>query len=224
MNVIYAGDLHGRLQHFKELEETSSDLIIQVGDFGVSFGDTCKVKDWMEAKPEDSAEWITCGGNHDNWPKWRTMPQVQKSGLITGQLYQIAPNCFFAERNTVIRINGKLHLFFGGAESIDKYNRVEGVSWFPEETPTRKEFEGFMDALEYYEPEIVVTHDAPMCVNVPKIQRISNPTPQSLGRIFELSEHKPSKWYFGHHHIMNKWNIEHTEFICCGYHGEYVQF
>ena len=56
-----------------------------------------------------------------------------------------------------------LHSILGGAYSIDRYARTEGVDWFPEEIPSREEYEEGLDNLEKcgYRVDYIITHTAP---------------------------------------------------------------
>ena len=222
--IMYAGDTHGDVKALRAIDAEARSLkaqvVIQVGDFGVHFSDSSTAAaDWFSARDRaHGPHWITCGGNHDNWPKWRSLPEVE---LFGGKVRELAPGCFFADRGTVLNIGGEKHIFFGGAESIDKMHRVEGRDWWPEESPDYAEYCKFMDSMELHRPPVVVTHEAPSSVQIRKLNRLSNPTPRSLEGIFRNCEHKPARWYFGHHHIIEKWNIDGTDFICTGMHGEW---
>ena len=44
-------------------------------------------------------------------------------------------------RGQIFTIDGLKFFTFGGAYSIDKMSRAEGISWFPEEIPSREEYE-----------------------------------------------------------------------------------
>ena len=78
-----------------------------------------------------------------------------------------------------------------------------------------------MDALEGHRPSVVVTHDAPASVPIWKLNRTNNPTPRNLENLFRNSTHKPERWYFGHHHICDEWEISETRFICTGIEGDW---
>jgi hypothetical protein len=217
--MIFAGDTHGFKRAFEIIDAAAdSPVVIQVGDFGVLFHEVCPVERWFNARTSGPV-WITCGGNHDNWPLWRTKPEVE---LFGGKVRQLAPNCYFADRNTLLTIGDDKILFFGGAESTDRYRRTEGLDWWSEETPTYKEFFNFVDILESEKPNIVITHDAPLSVPIFRTGRDENPTPRNLENAFRLSEHKPARWYFGHHHTNESWKIGETTFTCCGLNGDYV--
>jgi len=220
--MIFAGDTHGILSAFRGIDEHAREggepVVIQVGDFGVLFAPECEVADYFRTR-EGGPIWITCGGNHDNWPLWRTMPEVE---LFGGKVRELAPGCFFADRGTLLTMGQNKILFFGGAESTDKHMRVPGDSWWEEESPSYSEFTQFFEAMETHKPNIVVTHDAPVCVPVLRHgNRGEQPTPRGLDNVFSLSAHKPARWYFGHHHHLDSWIVGETEFHCCGLNGEW---
>ena len=219
--IFYAGDTHGRIDDIKEVEseavKAGAKIIIQVGDFGIHFNKDCPLLEWFSTRPE-GLPWITCGGNHDNWPLWRSLPEVEAFG---GTVIELAKGCFFAERGTELTIEGEKHLFFGGAESIDRIYRTEGIDWWEEETPNIIETNQFFDAMESFKPDVVVTHEAPLRVNVNRAERYKNTTPRNLENVLKHCEHTPARWYFGHHHMLEQWDIEGTTFYCCGLHGQY---
>jgi predicted phosphodiesterase len=219
--IFYVGDTHGRLGDIREIEEKAIEagakIIVQVGDFGMHFGKDCQVFEWFNTR-SSGLPWITCGGNHDNWPLWRSLPEVDMFG---GTVIQLAPECFFAERGTTLILEDEKHLFFGGAESIDKVYRTEGFDWWEEETPNIMEVNRFFDELETFKPEVVVTHEAPLRVNVNRHDRYKNTTPRSLENVLKHCDYTPSRWYFGHHHMLDSWEIDGIAFYCCGLHGQY---
>ena len=219
--IFYVGDTHGQLDAIKRIEEEAEEagakVIVQVGDFGVHFTNDCKVARWFDER-KSGLTWITCGGNHDNWPMWRNQPKVN---LFGEKVIQLAQGCFFAERGTILDLGGVKHLFFGGAESTDKIYRTEGVDWWSEETPNQDEALVFFDSLQNHKPEVVVTHDAPLRVTLGRMNRDNSPTPRTLENVIKHSDYAPARWYFGHHHIKEGWDIEGTKFYCCGLHGDY---
>tara|TARA_A200000159_G_scaffold163425_1_gene189620 strand:- start:6186 stop:6857 length:672 start_codon:yes stop_codon:yes gene_type:complete len=218
----YTGDLHGRLEFIKQVEDeatkSEANLIIQVGDFGIHFREDCEVAEWFNSR-EGGLTWVTCGGNHDNWPKWREQESVE---LFGGKVKKLASGCFFADRNTILNIGGVKHLFFGGAESTDKALRVEGESWWHEETPNQAEALDLFDAMLESRPEVVVSHDAPSRIELGRMNRDTAPTPRMLENVLKHSGHKPKRWYFGHHHVKEEWILDSTTFYCCGLHGDYI--
>jgi len=225
--IFYAGDIHGYVDYVAAIDrraiEAGADFVIQVGDFGARWpGSPCAIYKYFEKRARrgrPGPTWYTCGGNHDNWDKWNELAAEQGHPALV----ELAPGCYFTQRGSLHNIDGINHLFLGGAESTDKHVRVRGKSWWSAETPTYAEFYLFSERLEDEKPEAVVTHDAPLCIEIPRIDRKSNPTPRNLQNIFDLSTHKPARWYFGHHHILESWEVEETTFYCCGFHGEVVK-
>ena len=221
--MLYAGDIHGNTLAIEQIDrvavEQEAATVIQVGDFGARWTkQDCSVVEYFENNPV-GPEWITCGGNHDNWDVWFELAKEQG---FPGKV-QLAPRCFWATRNSVMVLEGKKHVFFGGAESMDKHTRVEGKSWWCRETPSYEEFTKLTQVLDTEKPEIVVTHDAPKRVPVKTApSRRLQVTPTNLDNVLRVSDHKPIWWLFGHHHQINSWDIDETHFVCCGLEGGLV--
>lgn len=72
------------------------------------------------------------------------------------------PKIIHLMRGQVFEIYGKKIFTFGGAYSIDKYMRIPGFSWWPEEMPTDLEMEeGNRNLSMYnYEVDYILTHTA----------------------------------------------------------------
>jgi len=223
--IWYVGDIHGRVDDLAKLDQAAVkagvDTIVQVGDFGILWpGTQCSIAKYFQKRARQNRpgpRWLTCGGNHDNWDKFFELAAEQGEP----DLVELAPGCHYVQRGSVCEIDGISHIFFGGAESIDKHHRTEGKSWWKEETPSYGEFYTFATNLEDKAPEVVVTHEAPTRVPVCKDDRDAAPTPRNLENILKVGEHKPARWYFGHHHILDEWDISGTKFYCCGFHGEH---
>jgi len=220
--IMYVGDLHGEVSAFAEIDQIARknnvDIIVQVGDSGVSWNDSCSVVKYFKERNLDSPIWYSCGGNHENWDRWRAHKLEQKSKVV-----EIVSGFFWVTRAHTIELDGKSHLFFGGAESIDKHMRVDGLTWWDYETPTASEFSDFFEAFDTGRPDIVVAHEAPLCVSLNRSGRDSQVTPKNLQNVIRLSNHRPAHYYFGHHHILENWDIDGTRYSCCGIGGEYAE-
>jgi predicted phosphodiesterase len=213
--IFFLGDMHGRIYDLTEVnkfcQKESIDTVIQVGDFGLGFQDPCPVATLIKTFPQT---WYTCLGNHDNWPKFRTYEDK---------------NLIIKDRNTSINMFGYRFLFFGGTESVDSHERIEGKNWWREESPTTNEANRFFDLLNQNIPTIVIAHDAPYFAlgqkyltnheltqsNVP----IQNTT-RFMEKLFNNLDHKPRFWFYGHHHNMFAYEKNGTDFFCCGLHGQ----
>lgn len=225
--IIYAGDIHGcpiaasKIDH--EAAKAGVTHIIQVGDFGLAFhGNKCPLLKYFKKRSRQgklTIPWITVGGNHDNYDWWNVKAAAQGNPDMT----ELAPGVHWAARGFMTTLDGTSHLFCGGAESTDKLYRTEGKSWWADETPTYEEFSRFADALDEGKPQVVVTHDVPLRVDMFRVGRDQNATPRNLENALKVSSHAPKKWYYGHHHVMDSCTIDGTTFMGCGIGGEYVK-
>jgi hypothetical protein len=236
--IIYVGDLHGDINALAKLDEfavkNSITNVVQVGDFGYRWpGVQCKLQKYFNKRARQKRPgpvWWTCGGNHENWPLWESLEPVDGMTGVTA----LGPGVNYVQRGYTVELDGKSHLFCGGAESTDKGHRREGISWWPQETPSSSEFRRFAYSLADDKPDVVVTHDAPVCVQLYRagptgqIDRNTQPTPRNLQGALNASDFKPAQWYYGHHHQLriDVWPVvedaESTTFFGCGLHGDFM--
>lgn len=174
--------------HFDELPLIGPT--IQVGDLGIGF--ISEQEDERELRWRDDFWFIR--GNHDN-------PALcQKHPRYLGDWGR--HECMF---------------WVGGAWSIDKNFRVEGVSWWREEELSAAQGEqALADYLET-KPRVMVTHDGPRCLfeyNGPmEIWRFRpSSTANLLQAMFEA--HQPEVWLFGHHHQSEDFHQGGSHFRC----------
>lgn len=220
--LLYVGDIHGIMPHVRSVDKLAVaagvKTIIQVGDFGIHWNDNCELVTYFNERSPDNPEWIVCPGNHENYARinaiWEAQGKVDK--------FLLAPGCYGVARGALLEIEGLYHLFLGGAHSIDRHYRTEGISWWPEEEPTYEEFLRFSDNLNTFYPPVVVTHDAPALVPACKDSSWAQQNvPRNLENIIRLAEWQPDRWYFGHHHYTKHWKIGLTDFYCCGMGGNF---
>lgn len=196
--------------NFPEQKKLSKDdFVIVLGDFGLYWQKDKTFQhwyDWLQKKPFTTL-WLD--GNHENhqWinsmkvSKWNG-GKVHKDGsiihLMRGQVYNIEGHSFFV---------------FGGADSIDKQHRIEGVSWWKEEVPNFAEINEGIDNLASvnYQVDYVLTHTCPINMIKPIFNAESwgeNNVEKILQNFFDLIHFK--KWYFGHWHE----DVEFDKFEC----------
>ena len=112
------------------------------------------------------------------------------------------------KRGRRYNIDGKDILTIGGADSVDKFRRVEGLNWWKEETITDEDIERI--AADRY--DYVLTHTCPISIfNQNKIYlctlgnivddnnpdfKISN---NQLEKVYNLIDF--GHWFFGHMHV-----------------------
>jgi len=203
--IYITGDTHGDIDikklttdRFppKTVELTKSDYLIICGDWGgIWYGsakDNYMIK-WYNQKP-----WTTLfvDGNHENFDSLSTFPVVDFCG---GKARKISNSIYHLMRGQVFTIEGHTFFTMGGAESVDKHQRVEGISWWPQEMPSDEEYEEAFSNLEKvnYKVDYVLTHSAPD-EWLDKWYYEHNKLTNFLQVVKDKLDFK--KWYFGHYH------------------------
>lgn len=184
--IIVIGDVHGKTNEYQEIiNKESNSFTIQVGDFG--FKDQ---HEWFLKNIDTDKNKISFG-NHDH----------------TGYLdfSHSLGNYTYIESHSIFTVRG--------AESIDRFSRTEGVSWFRDEQLTYAQSMEVLDSYLQVLPRIVITHDCPNIIR-DEVFNISNTTITSnlLQTMYEM--HQPEIWIFGHHHKSISLVYENTKFIC----------
>lgn len=102
-------------------------------------------------------------------------------------------------------IDGLTVWCMGGAESIDKATRTQGVSWWPEEIPSQKEMWHGMDTLEEhgYDVDVILTHTLPKMLMSAYFgnsftMKENDPTGVYLDEVYRRTRFR--KWFCGHMH------------------------
>ena len=213
--MIYTfGDTHGNHDIGKlfngGIEFKENDYIIICGDFGVLWNDE---KDEREIALESTLNSLPCevlfvDGNHENFNRIYALPQVQKFDSLVGQY---SKNVFHLKRGHIYNIDNMNFLTMGGALSIDKQWRVEGISWWRQEAITDAELDLALKNIESFESNIdfVLTHTLPQraVIESRKYMRISHKihdeNPLKLEQIFLALQNKKcdvKAWICGHWH------------------------
>lgn len=221
--LFIAGDTHGEhdmrklgFKHFPEGRNlTREDVVIVAGDFGLIFYPTPSPAElwwlaWLKNRP-----FTVCfvDGNHENHPRLAALPQEIRWGGIVGK---VANNIYHLKRGEIYEICGKKILTFGGAQSIDKLTRVEGISWWPEEVPSYHEMDHCLDSMQLHQHkvDIIVGHTCAfyraqiMCAKYGIFtEKESDPTCRMLEHIVQTCEHEA--FYCGHWHVDEDFGKEH---------------
>lgn len=168
MSFVIAGDTHGMIdidkvvRFFREHdgEYTPDDYLIICGDVGV-----CGFNREMENATRETlgslpVTVLFVDGNHEHHPRLNDCPVDEWMG---GKVHVIEPGIIHLMRGQVFEIDGTTFFTFGGAYSVDKSSRREGVDWFPEEMPTSEEYEEGLSNLKAhdYSVDYIITHTAP---------------------------------------------------------------
>ena len=209
--IFLTGDTHSNIdigkinsQHWKTGKElTKNDYLIILGDAGIIWYNNKKdnyIKKWYNEKP-----WTTLfiDGNHENHAALNSYPVETWKG---GKVHKISDSIIHLMRGQVFDIDKLKFFTFGGANSVDKMYRVEGVSWWPEEIPSYEEFSEGISNLEKnnFEVDYILTHD---CSEYAMEDLLgynygdSDPVKKYFNKLETTFNVRYNKWYFGHHHI-----------------------
>lgn len=197
MKTRVIGDVHGKWMDYLNVVKNPSDSCsksIQVGDFGVGFGERKAYAEYIQSEMGDNHRFIR--GNHDNpnecpeWPQW--IPDLMVEDNV---------------------------MFIGGAHSIDQAFRIPDVSWWEGEELSYQRLTDATVKYEHVKPEIMITHDIPDAVARHLFgfyKEANNPsrTRQAFDVMFFQCDHKPKLWIFGHWHVNVDINLFGTRFIC----------
>ena len=172
----------------EQKEMTKDDFVIICGDFGGIWCQEVNRKalrnenywlNWLDKKPFTT---LFVDGNHENFFRLNSFPEKEWNG---GVIHAIRPSVFHLMRGEVFNLQNKIFFTFGGASShdisdgiLDYYDqdwrqkaqkldkagrymyRVKGLSWWPEELPSREEMRKGLKNLENINNEVdfIITH------------------------------------------------------------------
>lgn len=201
--IYITGDTHGDLERFRKGRLRwlrRQDTVIVLGDFGFLWDDGLKEKaarKWLEKRRYTI---LFLDGCHENFDLLaRSQTPEEKFGATLGH---IGGNLYYVPRGQIIELEGKKLLCFGGGESTDKEDRVDGENWWPDELPTGNEMEACRARLAACGNRVdyVLTHDAPE-----KLLDFAGVAPtdiSTLNTFFDslLPTVQYRRWYFGRYH------------------------
>lgn len=196
--IRFIGDIHGSYGMYAIRVMGVPDSV-QVGDFGFGFGQSGSatyIDNVLYKYAQGSHRMIR--GNHDNPDEMKKSNHFIPDGTIEGNV-----------------------MYIGGAASIDKHMRTEGVDFWSKEESSDEELEALVKLYGKTKPNILVTHECPEFfsdrVMVPLVGGIANfrsRTREAFDRMYIV--HKPKIHIFGHWHkdVDQVWGK--TRMICLG--------
>lgn len=208
--IIVTGDTH-RATDYAKIEEiamaypapTKGDYIIIAGDFGAVWNEKTLQED---LRPYINLKWTTLfvDGNHENFDLLNTFQVEEWSG---GKVHRVAPNIIHLMRGQVYSIEGKTFFTFGGATSIDKAWRKEGVSWWSQEVPSDADIcEANANLGKVgFKVDYIITHSCdektlyypPLSTN--GFHMSVYPENRILSYFEDVVDYR--HWFFGHYHL-----------------------
>jgi hypothetical protein len=190
----FIGDVHGKYDRYKKIAK-QANRSIQVGDFGMGFSPQHPFS--YSKTPGQHTNHKFIRGNHDS-PS-HCAKQAAKWWIPDGSVLQ-----------------DKM-MFVGGALSIDKASRVEGVSYWSDEELSHERFHHIINTYETVKPLVMVTHEAPEYI-IREVMtwynksRIPSHTREAFQQMWEI--HSPALWVFGHWHQSVNTEIAGCRFVC----------
>ena len=207
--IILTGDIHAeliRIMNIPDDEMTKEDIVIVLGDFGGVWYDNKETIDKLRILGEKNFTLAFVDGNHENFNLIKKLEVVThwkggQVGLLPGGILHLL-------RGEIYDINNKVVGVCGGAESIDKFRRKEGTSWWPDEAIAQTDIDNFKFNLEnnkYTKLDLMLSHDCPLSI-VPLVRLYAGVknggNTQSQRFLEEINQMvKIDKWYFGHWHF-----------------------
>lgn len=200
--IYITGDTHGDFARFKNpmlRKLRKQDALIICGDFGFLWDGSAKERKILKKIGKLPYNVLFVEGSHENYDLLEEYEVSEwcggKTRLISGRLRQLM-------RGQVFEIAKKTVFTFGGGQTDDVYELVEGSNWWRREIPDEEELEEGLANLEKVENKVdfVVTYEPPS-----RMQDFltgsgeRNHINTYLNQIFERIDFKG--WYFGKLHI-----------------------
>ena len=205
--IYITGDTHGEQARFSPAampgEENfgREDTLIICGDFGYIFEANERENAFLDVLAEKPYRICFCDGNHENFPAIYAYPKEKWNG---GFVHRIRRNVLHLMRGQIFEIEGKRIFTMGGAYSIDRYMRLEGLSFWREELPTNDEYREAAQNLEEVGKRVdcIITHTAPREV-IRRMGHYPDMHDAELTGFLEwiMYEVKFERWFFGHWHL-----------------------
>lgn len=214
--ILLAGDWHGAAAWGRHAIEHAAlhgcEVIVQLGDFGFWRKESPASAEYLNvlqkalAKHDIELYWVD--GNHEDHGRLEPMQHWHEPWVTLNAYSRIT----YLPRGYRWEWWGKTWMAVGGAVSVDKDWRTEGVDWWPEEELTDADL---AHALRPGPVDIVIAHDAPKGVNIPGIgpdtKQRPNESPWPHHVLVQAEAHRakmrqiwdahhPTWWFHGHYH------------------------
>lgn len=206
MATFLKGDIHGNLfeiiDFINRFNLGKNDNIIILGDCGIAWRKDRKdlnqnIKLWNECG--NGVKLYFIDGNHENFNILNSLPIENNMGKIANNIYHL-------RRGQVYEFENKKILICGGADSIDKYRRIENFTWWKEETISQET----IDDIPAGHYDYVLTHCCPRSIfekNKIYLSTLQFLDENKINHSSEdMLEQLKSKitfdhWFFAHYHI-----------------------
>ncbi|MFI3236610.1 MAG: metallophosphoesterase [Lachnospiraceae bacterium] len=207
MSIFISSDIHGTkdigklVAYFDGRDDlTKDDFLIICGDVGVCGYKSDDERATITTLRKLPVTTLFCDGNHENFDKLSAYQEEEWNG---GMIHRIYDDVIHLMRGHVYEIEDTTFYVFGGAYSVDRYNRIKGVTWFEEEVPNEEEIQIGWENLEKvdFNVDYVITHTAPYeALSALSFDVFEEEMSfvKELQRMADCMEFK--QWFFGHLH------------------------
>lgn len=207
INYLFLGDTHGDLDFVQEAAKLAAEheaTIIQVGDWGFLWPSQNQLPHLEKVLAMYGVTMRFIDGNHDDHPalKQKTTEALFKP-MPPGGGFALTDHVVYHPRGAGFEdTDGTRFLFCGGAPSIDKWNRTEGRSWWPEEVISVENYNSCINMTGPF--HVLVTHDAPdyppgySPAGEPAFREQSRDSMEKIRNLIE--HHRPDIHVHGHWH------------------------
>lgn len=228
--VTIAGDWHGDLELATKIVEDApvgpdgKRTILQLGDLGLWPGagvdGFVDLLDTLLA--ERNAVVLFIDGNHDDHRELRERPPASEGPQ------EIRSRVFYLPRAFRWSWHGSSWLALGGAYTISRAKRTEGIDWWPQEMLDAGDVEA---AIAGGPVDVLVAHDCPAGIAIPGIR---DPGPGQPKELFDAlvieAEHRqlvrevveavtPKRLFHGHYHVRHQVELRLTDGSNCAVDG-----
>lgn len=218
--IYLTGDTHipididklSRKSFPEQKQLTRDDFIIVLGDFGLLWREDKTYRYWLDILSAKRYTLLFVDGNHENFDWINSLPVESWHG---GYVHRVAENILHLMRGEVFEIGGDTFFTLGGAVSHDRIYRTEGISWWPQEAPSKEEIDHAIDTLACHDNHVdyVLTHTCPLDA-LPEIrlrvntwdEYANHSVEKALQAINDAIQYKD--WYFGHWHM----DFDHSQY------------
>lgn len=205
--IAVAGDWHNDTRYAKDALEAVAEAgvshVVHTGDFGFWARESGFILTLEKFLKKRGMHLFWVDGNHEGHDALDELPVDPATGFRP-----ITPSIWHVPRGHRWEWGGFTWMGLGGAASVDRYRRVEGFDWFPQEVLSD---EDVAHAARPGHVDVMVTHDAPYNVSTLRARyrgEIAWPA-QDLQRShcnqelleWVVKQVGPSYLFHGHHHL-----------------------
>jgi len=209
--IYITGDKHGSFNDvvtFAMRNNTKrSDVLIILGDVGFNYFADKRDATLKHQIHKLQLTLFCIHGNHEIRPE--TISTYEEAERFGGTVYieKAYPYLIFAKDGEIYDFNDRKCLVIGGAYSVDKYQRTEGLSWWADEQPSeiiKRRVESKLDSANW-QVDAVFSHTCP-AKYVPRERFLSfidqSTVDRSTEHWLDEIENKLTykEWYCGHWH------------------------